>query len=48
MPVSSSRMGSNRTQIGIAFAGKFKKGKLSPKRKPFMPQLTKKNNKKAY
>lgn len=50
MPSSSSRMGSNRSQIGVMstvrYAGKFAKGKISPRK--FMPNLTKKSNKKAY
>lgn len=51
MPISSSRMGSNRSQTGVAdtFAGPFKKGQTSPRRmKKFMPKMTKRANKKAH
>lgn len=52
MPMSGSRMGSNRSQTDVLvtiadkFVGPFKKGQKSPKK--FMPNITKKNNKKAY
>jgi hypothetical protein len=53
VPNSSSRMGSNRSQIGtlkvvtgLGFAGPFKKGKKSPKK--IMPKMTTKGSKKAH